>query len=327
MRSESQIDAALSSLFSGLTFPAEPAGLYDQLRYMINIGGKMLRPKLYLTVYSLFKDELDERVLQPAAALEIFHCSTLIHDDIIDASPLRRGVPSVWTKWGRDEAILAGDAMLIDAFRRMAKAPETIMSRAMDLFTTTAAQVQEGQQLDLQYKDIPEVSVEDYLGMIGHKTGVLLGCCAKMGALIAGMDEDVSDNLYEYGYNLGLAFQITDDYLDAYGDEDVFGKPIGGDIVNNMKSWLTIHALQVATPSQKASILEAMDMPVDTEEERGEKIACFRNIYTTLEVDEDAKYEILRLSNKALSFASKACRGVRYETLRRFSEKLIGRSR
>ena len=287
----------------------------------------MLRPKLYLTVYSLFKDELDERILQPAAALEIFHCSTLLHDDIIDRSPMRRGIPSAWTKWGTDEAILAGDAMCIDAFRRIAKAPETVMPRVLELFTTTAAQIQEGQQFDLDYRDRRDVGMEEYMNMIGHKTGVLLGCAAKMGAVVAGMDEDISDNLYEYGYNMGLAFQVTDDYLDAYGDEDVFGKPIGGDIVNNMTSWLTAHAMQVATPGQRGAILEAMDMPVDTEEERGEKIACFRNIYTTLEVDEDAKYEILRLHNKALSFASKACRGVRFETLRRFSEKLIGRSK
>ena len=327
MKSESQIQAILDNLFEGIAFPAEPAGLYDQLRYMLSIGGKRLRPKLCLTTYALFKDEFDDRILQPAAALEIFHSFTLIHDDIMDKSPLRRGVPTVWTKWGEDQAIISGDVMSIEAYRRMCYAPAGLLHKALELFTTTAAQICEGQHFGTLFESMPIVTMDRYMEMIGLKTAVLLACSAKLGAMIAGAEEAICENLYEYGYYLGLAFQVADDYLDAFGDEAVFGKPIGGDIVNNKKCWLTTHALEIATPGQRDAILEAMEMGIDTEEERGEKVACFRNIYSALGVDEDAKYEIIRLSNKALSYVSSSLRGIRLETMKRFADKLVGRTK
>lgn len=327
MITESQIRTLTQGLFSKIQFTEEPKGLYDPLRYMIALGGKQLRPRLCLTAYSLFKDEFDESILQPAAALEVFHNFTLIHDDIMDKSPLRRGKPTVWTKWGEDGAILSGDVMCIDSYRRIAMAPAAVLPQVLNLFSTTAAQVCEGQQLDMDFEQLPEVPMSQYMKMIGLKTGVLIACSAKMGALIAGASEDECDNLYDYGYSLGLAFQVADDYLDAFGDEKVFGKPIGGDILNNKKCWLTTRALAKADPILREEILGAMDMPIATQEQRDEKIARFKGFYTTLHVDEDAKYEIIRLTEEALGFAAQSFSGIRLMTLRRLADRLVGRTR
>ena len=263
MISELQIDESIKSLFSEISFSQEPAGLYDPLRYMIDCGGKRLRPRLCLIVYSLFKDELNDEILQPAAGLEVFHTFTLIHDDIMDKSPLRRGNPTVWTKWGEDGAILSGDVMCIDSYKRISHAPEAVIGKVLKLFSNTAAQVCEGQQYDMDFEALDKVSMDQYMQMIGLKTAVLIACSAKMGALIAGADDEDAGNLYRYGYALGLAFQIADDWLDAFGNEKVFGKPIGGDIINKKKCWLTIKASEL----DGAAMDEAMAMPVDTDEQ------------------------------------------------------------
>ena len=327
MINESHVEAALKSLFDNIEFTKEPERLYDPLRFMISIGGKRLRPRLCLTTYALYKDAFDDSILQPAAGLEVFHSFTLIHDDIMDKSPVRRGMPTVWTKWGEDGAILSGDAMCIDSYKRIAKAPSKVLGKALELFSTTASQVCDGQQLDMDFEKVPMVPMGDYINMIGLKTGVLIACSAKMGALIAGASEEDCENLYQFGYNLGLAFQIADDYLDAFGDAKVFGKPIGGDIVNNKKCWLTTHALGKADDKTRQKLLDAMDLPVETTDQKLKKITLFKDVYQKLHVDEDAKYEILRLTGDALSYASKVCTGVRYEMLRRFADKLIGRTK
>jgi len=327
MINEAHVEAALKELFDNIEFTKEPERLYDPLRFMISIGGKRLRPRLCLTTYALYKDEFDESVLQPAAGLEVFHSFTLIHDDIMDKSPVRRGMPTVWTKWGEDGAILSGDVMCIDSYKRVAKAPGKVLGKVLDLFSTTASQVCDGQQLDLDFEKEVQVSMEDYINMIGLKTGVLIACSAKMGALIAGASEEDCENLYQFGYNLGLAFQIADDYLDAFGDAKVFGKPIGGDIVNNKKCWLTTHALEIADEKMRQKLLDAMSLPVETTDQKLKKITLFKDVYQKLHVDEDAKYEILRLTGEALTYASKVCTGVRYEMLRRFADKLIGRTK
>ncbi|MCR5243578.1 MAG: polyprenyl synthetase family protein, partial [Bacteroidales bacterium] len=264
MINEAHVEAALKELFDNIEFTDEPARLYDPLRFMISIGGKRLRPRLCLTTYALYKDSFDESVLQPAAGLEVFHSFTLIHDDIMDKSPVRRGMPTVWTKWGEDGAILSGDVMCIDSYKRVAKAPAKVLGKVLELFSTTASQVCDGQQLDMDFEKEPQVRMEDYINMIGLKTGVLIACSAKMGAMIAGASEEDCENLYNFGYNLGLAFQIADDYLDAFGDAKVFGKPIGGDIVNNKKCWLTTHALEKADDKTRQKLLDAMSLPVGT---------------------------------------------------------------
>lgn len=326
MISEQRIDGAIEALFDSIQFPSEPSGLYDPLRYMIAVGGKRIRPKLCMLAYSLFKDDLGEEIFEPAAALEVFHTFTLIHDDIMDKSPMRRGQETVWKKWNDDTAILSGDVMLIDSYRRISAVPQQVRAEVMDLFTMTAAQVCEGQQYDMDFESVPEVTMADYMKMIGLKTGVLIACSAKVGALMGGASAADAGALYEYGYQLGLAFQVADDYLDAYGDAKVFGKPIGGDIINDKKSWM-LTRLQEKIQDQ-SPLAAAMAMPVGTREEQDAKIEAVRALYDTYGIGEDARREVCRLTALALE-AAKALKlgAVRMESLRRFADSLVGRAK
>lgn len=323
MIQESHIENAIKELFANLRFTAEPAGLYDPLRYMIEIGGKRIRPRLCLTAYALYKDDLTEEILSPAAALEVFHSFTLIHDDIMDKADVRRGVPTIYRKWDENTAILSGDVMSIESYRMIAKAPAKAIPAVLELFSNTAAQVCEGQQYDMDFENMDMVPMDDYLKMIGLKTAVLIACSAKMGALIAGASEKDADLLYKYGYDLGLAFQIADDWLDTYGDPKVFGKAIGGDIVNNKKSWLLTRALEKAGPE---ALAEAMAMPVETEEQKAAKIAEVKKIYDGLGVGEEAVQEIKRFHEQALGYAEQLGLGkLRFEMLHRYADMLLGR--
>ena len=326
MISEAYINRTITEIFEDIEFPNAPAGLYDPLRYMISIGGKRVRPKLCMLSYSVFKDDLYDEIVEPATALEVFHSFTLIHDDIMDRSPLRRGVPTVWKKWNEDTAILSGDVMNIDSYRRMAKAPSRVRGKVLDLFIKTATEVCEGQQLDMDFEAEKQVKMDDYMKMIGLKTAVLLACSAKIGSLIGGASEMDADFLYEYGYQLGLAFQVADDYLDTYGDEKVFGKPIGGDIANNKKTWLITRALEKA--DDKDEVFEAMAMPVDTPEQRTAKFNTVKALYNRLGVDNDAKEEVSRLTTLAMDAALKvSVNSVRMEQLRRFADSLVARAK
>jgi geranylgeranyl diphosphate synthase type II len=326
MMKETEINQLVERMFDEIEFTREPAGLYDPLRYMIEIGGKRIRPRLCLTTYSMYSDQIDNGILAPATALEVFHSFTLMHDDIMDRSPLRRGMPTVWKKWNEDTAILSGDVMLIDAYQRIAQAPRTVLGHAFTLFSRTAAQVCDGQQYDMDFESLEEVPMEDYNKMIGLKTAVLLACSAAMGALIGGASEAECNALYQYGYELGMAFQVADDYLDAFGDEKVFGKPIGGDIVNGKKSWLTVRTLEKT--NDKAAFLAAFALPADTPEEKAVKIATVKEMYLQCGVDRDAKDEIVRFTDRALDAVSGLGLGpVKMEVLRRFAERLVGRAK
>lgn len=327
MIQETHIDEVLKGLFDNLKFTDEPEGLYDPLRYMMEIGGKRIRPRLCLTAYSLFKDELNEEILAPTTALEVFHSFTLIHDDIMDKADVRRGVPTVYRKWDENTAILSGDVMSIESYKLLAKAPAKVLPQALELFSKTAAEVCEGQQYDMDFENMDHVPMQDYLKMIGLKTAVLIACSAKMGALIAGASERECDLLYKYGYDLGLAFQIADDWLDTYGDPAVFGKAIGGDIVNNKKSWLMTRAFEKAEV-RLDDLSAAMAMPVGTEEEKAAKISAAKAIYNELGIDEEAKNEIKRFHNQALGYAEQLGLGkFRYEMLHRYAAMLLGRSK
>ncbi|MBQ9702684.1 MAG: polyprenyl synthetase family protein [Bacteroidales bacterium] len=322
MIQESLISRETAALFENIRFQDKPEGLYDPLRYMIAIGGKRIRPKLCLTTYGIYADAFSEQVLEPAAGLEVFHTFTLIHDDIMDRSPLRRGNPTVWKKWNEDTAILSGDVMFIDSFKRMAKAPIEVLPRVLELFSKTAAEVCDGQQLDMDFEARSSVPMEEYIRMIGLKTGVLIACAAQMGALIAGADAVNQQCLYDYGYQLGLAFQVADDYLDAYGDQKVFGKPIGGDILNEKKSWLTVKAHELGA----VGLEQALTAPAESPEEKAAKIARVKALYESVGVPEAAREEIGRLSEKAISCALGAqMEAEGYEMLRRFADSLVGR--
>jgi geranylgeranyl diphosphate synthase type II len=310
-------------MFANLKFTQEPSGLYDPLRYMIEIGGKRIRPRLCLTAYALYKDSFSEEILSPAAAIEVFHSFTLIHDDIMDKADVRRGVPTVYKKWDENTAILSGDVMSIESYRMIAKAPAAALPAVLALFSDTAAQVCEGQQYDMDFEDLPQVPMEDYLKMVGLKTAVLIACSAKMGALIAGASAREAELLYKFGYDLGLAFQIADDWLDTYGDPAVFGKAIGGDILNNKKSWLLTRALEKAGTERFA---EALAMPVSTDAEKEAKITAVKNLYAELNIEQEAKEEIIRFHNQAMGYVKELNLGlIKSEMLLRYADMLLGR--
>ena len=323
MIQEKHIEATLKEMFANLKFTQEPSGLYDPLRYMIEIGGKRIRPRLCLTTYALYKDSFSEEILSPAAAIEVFHSFTLIHDDIMDKADVRRGVPTVYKKWDENTAILSGDVMSIESYRMIAKAPAAALPAVLALFSDTAAQVCEGQQYDMDFEDLPQVPMEDYLKMVGLKTAVLIACSAKMGALIAGASAREADLLYKFGYDLGLAFQIADDWLDTYGDPAVFGKAIGGDILNNKKSWLLTRALEKAGTERFA---EALAMPVSTDAEKEAKITAVKNLYAELNIEQEAKEEIIRFHNQATGYVKELNLGlIKSEMLHRYADMLLGR--
>jgi geranylgeranyl diphosphate synthase type II len=327
MATENHIENAVKELFENLRFTEEPCGLYDPLRYMMEIGGKRIRPRLCLLTYSLFKNDMPDEVLGPAAALEVFHSFTLIHDDIMDKADVRRGVPTVYRKWDENTAILSGDVMSIESYKLIAKAPATVLPQALNLFSTTAAQVCEGQQYDMDFENLESVPMQDYLKMIGLKTAVLIACSAKMGALIAGASEKECDLLYRYGYDLGLAFQIADDWLDTYSDPKVFGKAIGGDILNNKKSWLMTKAFE-KIGDRRAELLDAMAMPIETEEQKAAKIEKVIGIYDSLNIGEEAKEEIKRLHGQALdNIAALNLDPQGAASLENYAKKLIGRTK
>lgn len=325
MIAESIIENTLKEMFGNISFPKEPAGLYDPLRYMIEIGGKRIRPRLCLLAYSLYKDNFDDGILKPASAIEVFHSFTLIHDDIMDKADVRRGVPTVYRKWDENTAILSGDVMSIESYKLIAHAPVKTLPQVLALFSETAAQVCEGQQFDMDFETRDDVAMEEYMKMIGYKTAVLIACSAKMGAIIAGASQKDCDLLYSFGYDLGLAFQIADDWLDTYSDPKVFGKATGGDIVNNKKTWLLIKAIE---KGGKEELLEAMTMPVDTVEQKNAKISKVKGIYDRLGVGDDAKAEIARLHGNAMEYAEKLeTGGIRYEMLHRYANNLLGRKK
>ena len=242
----------------------------------------------------------------------------------MDRSALRRGHETVWKKWNEDTAILSGDVMCIDSYKRMIQAPPAVVTQALALFSKTAAEVCDGQQLDMDFELRSSVSMEEYMQMIGLKTGVLIACSAQLGALIGGADEHSQKCLYDYGYYLGLAFQVADDYLDAYGDQKVFGKPIGGDILNEKKSWLTVKAMELGAEG----LSEALTAPAAMPEAQAAKIASVMAIYNSVGIAQAARDEIARLSQLAMDKACQAGLSQEgFDALSRFAGGLVGRAK
>jgi geranylgeranyl diphosphate synthase, type II len=239
--------------FNHRHFPAKPATLYDPAEYFISLGGKRIRPVMCLMGNELF-DEIHPDAYPLAAAIELFHNFTLIHDDIMDKAPLRRGKPTVHSKYGEPTALLGGDVMLVVAYDYLNRIDNLFLKKIVTLFNQTAKQVCEGQQLDMDFEKIPAVNLQEYIHMISLKTSVLLAASLRMGAIMGGAGEGNQIQLYEFGKKLGIAFQVQDDYLDAFGDPEKFGKQIGGDIIANKKTFLLIHALESANVSQKTEL-------------------------------------------------------------------------
>ena len=292
-----EIDKIVSNGICALDLKGEPEELYRPIVYTMSIGGKRIRPRLALLTCSLFADDIDASAVYPAIGLEIFHSFTLIHDDIMDKADMRRGQLTVHKRWNENIAILSGDVMSIKAYEYICKAPADKLRAVLELFTDTARKVCEGQQYDMNYESMPVVTMDDYIAMIGLKTSALLACSAKMGAILGGADAKSAETLYRYGYDLGLAFQITDDYLDTFGDPAIFGKNIGGDIVNGKKTWLYIEALHLASAEQKTRFGEIFRMG---EDRAAEKIAAAQELFTELGVKENAEKAIENYFHKAM---------------------------
>lgn len=274
MQSFEALSKQFNEHFNTKHFPSDPASLYEPNHYFLQLGGKRVRPVLCLMGNELFA-EISADAWQVANAVELFHNFTLIHDDIMDNAPLRRGMQTVHEKYGNSTALLAGDVMLVAAYDYLNKIGSTFSRRIIHLFNKTAREVCEGQQLDMDFEKVDSVSFAAYEHMISLKTSVLLAASLQMGAILGGALDRNQSLIYEFGRKLGLAFQVQDDYLDAYGNAQTFGKQIGGDIKANKKTFLLIHALETATPPQKAKLQELLDS--NTNNKVAEVLTIFRD--------------------------------------------------
>jgi geranylgeranyl diphosphate synthase type II len=282
----------LAASFSGFSaaLPASPPSLYEPIRYTLASSGKRMRPLLTLMGAGLFKEEVS-CALHAAQGIELFHNFTLLHDDIMDNAPLRRGKPSVHAKWNSNVAILSGDAMYTEAFRQLAKSPKAVLPDVLDVFTKSALEVCEGQQLDMDFETQAKVSIADYLRMIELKTAVLLAAALKIGAICAEAEKAEAEKLYQFGLHVGIAFQLQDDILDVYGDADKFGKQVGGDIVANKKTFLLLKAFESANKYQQEELQQWSQAGV---KDAKEKVEAVKTLYDVLNVKQEAEKEMHR---------------------------------
>ncbi len=292
MQSFELLSQKFALFFDKRHFPAEPASLYDPNEYFLKLGGKRIRPVLCLMGNELF-DDIKEDAWHVGTAIELFHNFTLIHDDIMDKAPLRRGMVTVHTKYGENTALLAGDVMLVAAYEELNKIDIEYLQSILRLFNKTAREVCEGQQMDMDFEKMEIVSFEAYLKMIELKTSVALAASLQTGAILGGAGERNQHLLYEFGKKLGIAFQIQDDYLDAFGDPQKFGKQLGGDILANKKTFLLLHALESSTVNQQNELKKLLA------EKDDDKIEKVLQIFHDCKVDEWA----LQLKNKYLDEA------------------------
>lgn len=282
MLSFKEIQEKIEREIGQLEFDCPPKSLYEPITYILSLGGKRIRPALVLMAYNLYREDV-EKAIRPAIGLEVFHNFTLLHDDLMDQADKRRNKPTVHKVWNANTAILSGDAMLIAAYQLIGETAPEHLKEVLDLFTRTALEICGGQQYDMEFESRMDVSEEEYLEMIRLKTAVLLACSLKTGAILAGASREDAENLYRFGINVGLAFQLQDDLLDVYGDTRTFGKNIGGDILCNKKTFLLINALRRAEGEQKAQ-LEHWIARKDFD--AAEKIAAVTNIYNVLGLKE-----------------------------------------
>ncbi len=262
------------------TFPQKPTNLYDPLRYIMTLGGKRIRPVLTLLGAELFSTPAND-AMHAAISVELFHNFTLIHDDIMDEAPLRRGMETVHTKWDQNIAILSGDVLMIKAIQELAKQKPEHVLELLNLFNRTAAEVCDGQQMDMDFEKREDVSIPEYIEMIRLKTSVLLGCALEMGAIIGNASEQDRKLMYQFGQQIGLAFQIKDDILDLYGDPEKFGKQIGGDVISNKKTLLYLTALKDANEAQKIEFLG-----LEKESNLDKKVDGVKTLFNTLNIRE-----------------------------------------
>ena len=292
----SQLSETINRHIGELKFLRNPRGLYDPVTYVLSMGGKRLRPVLMLMAYNLYKEQVSD-IFNPATGIEIYHNYTLLHDDLMDRADRRRGKPTVHKVWNDNTAILSGDAMLVLAYQFMAQVPAEHLKEIMNLFSLTALEICEGQQMDMDFEQRMDVSEEEYLEMIRLKTSVLLASSLKIGALLGGASSEDANALYNFGINMGMAFQLKDDFLDVYGDTSTFGKNIGGDILCNKKTYLLIKALEKADAEQNNVLkhwLEAKEF------DPANKIAAITAVYNQIGIKEYSEAKMAEYNAKAL---------------------------
>ncbi len=324
MKTFEEITQIVSSELEQVNWSKEPRGLYEPIGYVLSMGGKRIRPALTLMACNLYSEDVQQAV-STALGLEIFHNFTLLHDDIMDRADVRRGKPTVHKKWDDNTAILSGDVMQISSYQFIAQTPAQYLKPVLDLFSQTAAEICEGQQYDVDFENRDDVKAEEYLEMIRLKTAVLLGCALKCGAWIGGAGEEDAQNLYDFGINIGLAFQLKDDLLDVYGDEATFGKKIGGDILCNKKTYMLIHALKQAKGDDAAEL----EKWIKTSDENlaDDKIFAITALYNKLGIKTICEDKMRDFYTKAIANLDKvSVSDNKKQELRKLADKLMFRN-
>jgi len=316
--------SALDEEIESYAYGTHPLELYEPIRYLMHLQGKRLRPMLTLLAAGMFTEDW-KHALKPAHAVEVFHNFTLMHDDIMDNAPLRRGSPTVHAKWNTNTAILSGDVMLVQAYELFLNSPEGLLPKILKRFNRTAAEVCEGQQLDMNFETRQEVSIPEYIEMIRLKTSVLLGYSLELGAILGGAEDTSIRSLYEAGVNMGLGFQLKDDLLDVYGDPERFGKQVGGDILANKKTYLYLKALDKADEDTRQELLVHFGKPAADARAKVEAVTA---IYNRLGIRDITEELIRSYFEKAL----KAIEGLPVEEDRKvhllgFAEYLMNRDK
>ena len=323
MRSIKQYQEFIEEYLSEQQIVREPKNLYEPISYILRLGGKRIRPTLTLMTAEIFGADYQE-ALPAALAIEVFHNFSLIHDDIMDDAPLRRGNETVHEKWDLNTGILSGDAMLILAYQYFEQYEPAVFRDLAKLFSKTAIQVCEGQQWDVDFEDREEVAIPEYLKMIEYKTAVLVAAAMKMGAIIATTCTENCELIYDFGLNLGLAFQLQDDYLDAFGDPATFGKQVGGDIIENKKTYLYLKAQEFSTPEQREELLHLFSIhPVDTTD----KVASVKKVFEKTGAAAATQQAITDFT--MIAFETLAKMNItedKKDILRLFGEKLMSRN-
>ena len=322
MKSADEILKMVNEFLDHLSYDRKPESLYEPIKYVLSMGGKRIRPTLMLLAYNLYKEN-PEDILMNACALETYHNYTLLHDDLMDNADMRRGHLTVHKKWNNNTAILSGDSMLVLAFQRMMQCDTKHLKDILDLFTVTALEIGEGQQYDMEFETRNDVKEEEYIEMIRLKTSVLLACALKIGAILADASAEDADNLYKFGEQIGLAFQLQDDYLDVYGDSKVFGKEIGGDITSNKKTYMLINAFNKANDAQRKELtrwVSARDF------DRNEKVDAVTRLYNEIGIDQLAQDKIAYYFAQSKKFLNAVnVPEEKKEELRKYAQKMMKR--
>jgi geranylgeranyl diphosphate synthase type II len=323
MQAISHYQQLISEYFNTLQLVKEPKNLYDPIQYILSLGGKRMRPVLTLMATEVF-DADSKKAIPAATAIEIFHNFSLVHDDIMDDAPLRRGNETVHEKWNVNTAILSGDAMLILAYQHFEEYEPKVFRDLAKLFSKTALEVCEGQQYDVDFETRDDVTIAEYLKMIEYKTAVLVAAAMKMGAIVAETSEENANLIYDFGLNLGLAFQLQDDYLDAFGNPETFGKQVGGDIIENKKTYLYLKAIEFAKEQEKEQLLHLFSIQPN---DNSDKIESVKIIFNTTGASEATQKAIHDFTFKAFETLEKMNISDDKKTLLKvFGENLMSRN-